>query len=126
MNGIPKIISLDHAALLVKNMDVSTKWYKDVLGLRAKQVKDWGSFPILMLAENDTGLALFPSTDGNPLSADARTPHFAFRVNNNEFHEFQKHLNVLGIPFVFQDHSLDHSIYLRDPDNYLIEITVHL
>lgn len=74
-----------------------------------------------MLAENDTGLALFPSPKGN-----AKIPHFAFRVDKKEFFEFQNHLNKMVIPFTLQDHVVDHSIYFRDPDDYLIEITVHL
>jgi catechol 2,3-dioxygenase-like lactoylglutathione lyase family enzyme len=122
----PQISALDHAALLVKDLDVSVKWYQDVLGLKPSRVKEWGPFPVFMLTKNDSGLALFPSEIGNPLKANTKTPHFAFRVDKKEFLEFQSHLKTIGINFTFQDHLVDHSIYFRDPDDYLIEIIVHL
>ena len=107
-------------------MEISAQWYEKVLGLKRIQVEEWGPYPLFMLASNNTGLAIFPSKDGNPLKSDAKIPHFAFEVDKENFQAFQKHLTSLNINYDFQDHTIDHSIYFRDPDNYLIEITLHL
>ena len=123
---VPKINCLDHVGLVVKDLEYSVSWYKKVLGLQPIRFKEWGPFPVFMLTENKSGLALFPSKNGNPLHPETRTPHFAFQVEKDEFLSFQQHLQSLNIEFTFQDHSVDHSIYFRDPDNYLLEITVHL
>ena len=126
MGVAPKIKSLDHVGLTVKDLDYSVSWYERVLGLKSLRVKEWGPYPVFMLTENKSGFALFPSKNGNPLPPDTRTPHFAFQVDRETFMEFQQHFKALGVGFNFQDHTVDHSIYFRDPDNYLLEITVHL
>jgi len=123
---VPKLKSFDHAALMVRDLEISAQWYEKVLGLKRIQVEEWGPYPLFMLAPNNTGLAIFPSKSGNPLKSDAKIPHFAFEVDKENFKAFQKHFKALNIHYDFQDHAIDHSIYFRDPDNYLIEITLHL
>ncbi len=85
----------------------------------------------MMLAyKSDSGIALFPSQSGNPFPMPPNrhtvTPHIAFNVDREDFSEIQKDLNNKGIAFVFQDHTTYHSIYLRDPDDYCIELTTFI
>lgn len=120
--------SLDHIAITVLDLERSIVWYSKVLGLQKLQVDSWGSSPIFMTSEDKTGIALFPSPNGNPLPMPkdqiTMRPHIAFKVEPyQEFSAMQSHLKDLGISFVFQDHDISHSIYFRDPDDYCVEVT---
>ncbi len=75
----PQLKSFDHAALVVKDLEISAQWYEQVLGLKRIQAEQWGPFPLFMLAPNKTGLALFPGEKGNPLPPEANTPHLPLR-----------------------------------------------
>ena len=41
---------LDHIAIRVKDIRASAKWYEEMLGLKPLRPKEWGEFPIIMLA----------------------------------------------------------------------------
>ena len=60
-----KINFLDHVAIRVSDLEKSTKWYKDVLGLKVYHVPKWKGFPIFLLA-GKTGIALFPAHSEHP------------------------------------------------------------
>ena len=118
--------TLDHVALRVENLEYSAAWYGRILGLRRLQPKEWGAFPIFMVSENGTGIALFPTSKnpdtlppGNWLKGD----HYAFRIDNKEFKNAQEHLRSHSIEFKFQNHTYFHSIYFEDPDGHELEFT---
>ena len=117
---------LDHVAIYVKDMEVSIKWYSQVLGLKKYQLEAWGDFPVFMLA-GKSGLAIFPARledeKINKDSRNVRIEHFAFNVSNEDFIKAQKHFKSHDILFDFQDHQYFHSIYLRDPDGHKVELT---
>lgn len=117
---------LDHVAIRVKDVKASAEWYEKVLGLRPYQVPEWGVFPVFMLA-NKTGIALFPAkTDDVKLDAaskNVRIDHFAFHVSPKNFEKAKKRYEALGISYEFQDHVHFHSIYARDPDGHVVELT---
>ena len=48
--------------------------------------------------------------------------HVAFQVDRVNFVKAQETLRERGIEFVFQDHSISQSIYLRDPDQNGVEL----
>ena len=117
---------LDHVAIRVKDMDLSAKWYKDVLGLKQYKLEKWGEYPIFMLA-GKTGIAIFPAqTEDQELSRfskNVKIDHYAFNVSNDDFQKAQDHFKRLKIQYVFQDHYYFHSVYLRDPDDHQVELT---
>jgi len=125
-----EISHLDHIALAVKDLEKSVNWYQDILGLEILREKEWGEFPIFMIAQNKSGLALFPNPNGNPVemptTRKSGLPHIAFNVDKKNFEAAQEFLKEKRIEFDFQDHSIAHSIYLRDPDDYCIELTTYL
>ncbi len=125
-----EIQNLDHVAISVKDLEKSVKWYQEVLGLKSFRVKEWGPWPVFMMTNNKSGLALFPSEKGNPLhmSQDRKSGllHIAFKVDQSNFEQAQSMLTEKGIPFDFQDHHNSHSIYFRDPNDYCIELTTYL
>lgn len=121
-----KIDTLDHVAIRVKDLEVSAKWYEDVLGLKPYVLEAWGEFPIFMLA-GKTGIALFPANESNEVKNQDQNPikidHFAFHVSQEDFLKAQAQFRSTGIGFEFQDHTYFHSIYLRDPDGHEVELT---
>ena len=126
MNEIKiSIECLDHVALRVKDLKRSEDWYGKTLGLKKVLPAAWGNYPIFMVAENNTGVALFPS-EKTTEKMIRKVDHFAFRIHLQEFQQTQEHLNGLGIEFQFQDHVYFHSIYFEDPDGHTVEITTQV
>jgi catechol 2,3-dioxygenase-like lactoylglutathione lyase family enzyme len=117
---------LDHVAIRVKDLKASANWYQKVLGLKEYKVKEWGDFPIFMLA-GKTGIALFPADTTHPVidpgSKNIRIDHFAFNVTQDHFAKAREKYDTMGIHYTFQDHLFFHSLYTRDPDGHTVELT---
>ncbi len=122
-----KIDFLDHVAIRVRDMEVSADWYEKVLGLKRYQLPEWGEYPIFMLA-GTSGVALFPARESDPEinleSRNVKIDHFAFQVSRAAFREAREHYGTLELEFEFQDHHYFHSLYTRDPDGHVVELTV--
>lgn len=120
---------LDHVALRVKNLDVSANWYEKVLGLKKYQLKEWGPYPIFLLA-GKSGIALFPANPDDPKlhahSRNVKIDHLAFNVDNENYNKAKKIYTDLNIPFKEEDHHYFHSIYTEDPDGHTVELTTIL
>lgn len=119
---------LDHVALLVKNLELSVEWYTRVLGLKRHYAEVW-DIPVVLYA-GTTGVALFPANpeeqNPSPDTAQAiKMHHFAFRVSRSDFEEAQRDFRNRRIEYEFQDHVIAHSIYIRDPDGYEVELTTY-
>ncbi len=124
-----KIDFLDHVAIRVKDMEVSIKWYEEVLGLIKYKLPEWGAFPVFMLS-GKTGVAIFPANTDHPeipvASNNVKIDHFAFNVNRENYDLAKKHFDQLGINYEIQDHHYFESIYLKDPDGHQVELTTIL
>ena len=121
-----KIDFLDHVAIRVKDLMVSSDWYQKVLGLKEHKLEKWGAFPIFMLSHK-CGVALFPANlqDDylNPNSRNIKIDHFAFNVNKENFEKAIKRYKALGLAFEVQDHHYFDSLYTKDPDGHTVELT---
>ena len=123
-----KLKGLDHVAISVSDLEHSADWYCDTLGFERMHDGMWDGVPTF-IGIGGTGLALFPAGVG----ADANTAgkakinilHIAFGADGETFSAAQKELERRGIRFEFQDHEICHSIYFRDPDGHLLEITTY-
>jgi catechol 2,3-dioxygenase-like lactoylglutathione lyase family enzyme len=117
---------LDHVAIRVIDLEVSVDWYEKVLGLKRHQPAEWGEYPIFMLS-NKSGIALFPANENdkqiNLTSKNVKIDHFAFNVNKKNFEKAKKRFAVLNLQFNIQDHHYFHSIYTKDPDGHIVELT---
>ncbi|WP_338794096.1 VOC family protein [Bernardetia sp. MNP-M8] len=117
---------LDHVAIRVKDIEASIKWYEKVLGLKKYQLKEWGGFPVFMLA-NKSGIALFPANTKDSLldseSKNVKIDHFAFNVNTENFEKAKVRYQNLGLDFTIEDHHYFHSIYTQDIDGHTVELT---
>ena len=124
-----KINSLDHVAIRVKDLEVSAAWYEEVFGFTRNQFKEWGAFPIFMLA-GKTAIALFPANENdqgiNPKSQNVKIDHFAFNVTRENFELARKNYEMLGIKYEIQNHHYFESIYVNDPDEHTVELTTIL
>jgi len=124
-----KIEKIDHVALRASHPETSIKWYKEVLGLRPLKAEAWGDFPIFMLS-GETGIAIFPADELTTDQArDTQIPkidHFAFRVDNINFDKARRSFEKSGVPYSFKDHTYFHSLYLKDPDDHVVELTTLL
>lgn len=117
---------LDHVALAVDDVQRSRRFYEDVIGL--ERVLAGSEPPVMMLAEG-TGLALFPSLGDVAAWVGARQPgdipHIAFRLDREAFATARGELAEMGMGSQVANHGISHSMYLRDPDGYLIELTTY-
>ena len=117
---------LHHVAIRVKDLQLSANWYDNVLELKKYQVKKWGEFPIFMIS-NKSGVALFPANleDDfiNPHSENIKIDHFAFHVNKENFEKAMKKYEAMGLEFHIKDHYYFDSIFTRDPDGHMVELT---
>ena len=117
---------LDHVAIRVKDMEVSTRWYEKVLGLKRYQLPAWGAFPIFLLS-GKTGIALFPANQDHPemdtSSMNVKIDHYAFQVSREDFQQAVAHYDSLGLTYLMRDHTYFHSIYTNDPDGHQVELT---
>jgi len=117
---------LDHVAIRVTDMKASVKWYEEVLGLKKQQLPEWGDSPIFMLA-NKSGIALFPANFNSEVTdtpmSNTRIDHFAFNVNKKNFEKAKKRFTAISLDFNIKNHHYFHSIYIKDPDNYTVELT---
>jgi len=125
MSGF-KLNFLDHVAIRVRDVETSALWYENALGLKRHQLKEWGDYPIFMLSDT-SGVAIFPAITNDPIiasdSRNIKIDHFAFNVTQDDFKKAQEVFNELKISFEFQDHFYFHSIYLKDPDDHIVELT---
>lgn len=121
-----KIDFLDHVAIRVKDLEVSARWYEEVLGLKRYQPAQWRPFPIFLLA-GKTGIALFPAKMEDqaldPSSKHVKIDHFAFQLSPEDFAKARTHYTQLGLAYDFQDHHYFHSLYTQDPDGHTVELT---
>jgi len=119
---------IDHAALGVRDIERSVKWYVEVLGFERLHEGVWDGVPTF-IGRGNTGIALFPANpDAKPTSSShrkLRMLHLAFRADRENFLVAQRELKERGIKFEFQDHEISHSIYFRDPDGHQLEITTY-
>lgn len=120
---------LDHVAVRVKDIEASTRWYVDVLGLKRYDVSEWNGYPVFLM-KGKTGLALFTADTNDPeLVRDSRNvkiDHFAFNVSKIDFQKAREHYEQLGLVYSFQDHIHFHSIYTEDPDGHTVELTTQI
>ncbi len=120
------ISALDHVAIGVADVERSSAFYARVLGFE-RLVPEWEE-PVAMGA---AGLALtIFDRDSHPSAAPdggdppaVRILHFAFRVDRAGFDAARRELAGEEFTLTFSDHGACHSLYFRDPDGHLVELT---
>jgi len=120
-----KLNNIDHVALRVTDIEISIDWYQKVLGLKMYKKEEWGEIPVFMLSDK-FGVALFPASKESDTLVDfkgAFIDHFAFNLDDINYAKACEFLKLNKINFNEQDHFYFKSIYMRDPDQHIVELT---
>ncbi|HSE95374.1 MAG TPA: VOC family protein [Methylomirabilota bacterium] len=126
-----RVQNVGHVVLKVRDLDRSTHFYRDVLGLREVARGTFGR-PMVFFSstgENHHDLALLEvGPDAPPADRNAvGLYHVALRIGQtlDELREAKAHLEAHGITRVqLRDHRVSQSLYLEDPDGHGLELYV--
>jgi catechol-2,3-dioxygenase len=120
---------LQHVVLQVTDVERSTKFYSDVLGLRLTRTRPNGA-AFLHLANrqlpdggNDHDLAIFPGATGPARGGAAGLVHVAWEVDTlAELAHARDVLQGYGALDGETNHGMSFSVYGRDPDGLQFEV----
>jgi catechol 2,3-dioxygenase-like lactoylglutathione lyase family enzyme len=125
-----RVRTIDHITIVVKDLEASSKFYTQVLGMREVDRPDFGfpgrwfqagSTQIHMNVEGEeAGRAGLPALGNKKVT---RAFHYAIQVDDGQ--AVAESLNAAGIPIAAgpqrrPDGAIQ--VYLRDPDGHLIEL----
>lgn len=123
-----KVLGIDHAALSVKDLEVSRKFYEDVLGLQVspREYQKPGIEYFL-----DCGTSLIGLIQGDPAGdkhflqdAGLGGNHVSFRVPTKDFDVAVEDLKRRHVTITFtKKREKSWSVYFLDPDGNKLELT---
>ena len=115
---------LDHITITVSDPKRSIAFYRDILGMTIEH--EWPG-EVTALKAGETFLAVSWREKGNAQSTQPPIAihHFAFRIDKENFERAQTWLPKNGIDIEMEDNGVNQSIYLRDPDNHLVELAYY-
>src|SRR2546423_15402148 len=120
-----RLEQVDHIALRCASPEATKSWYMSVLGFEHVFPGLWSGIPIV-LRLGSTFITLFPQKENQPTAVNGPAWHLALRAATYaDFRSAQAELQTRGIAFQFRDHDIAHSIYLFDPDGFMLEITTY-
>ena len=123
-----QIRQLGHAVLKVRDLERSEAFYSGVLGLPVAARLERPAMTFFTMG-NHHDFALMQVAPDAP-DADKASPgllHVAFKVGDStdELRTVKEELDAAGVTIdSLTDHTVSHSIYLRDPDGNGIELYV--
>lgn len=114
-------VGLNHVSVVARDLEESTRFYVEMLGLTPVATPDFG-FPVQWLEAGDQQVHLFERPDGPPASA-----HLALEVDDLVgVYERARELDVLDrTTFGYAVAELpggEGQLYLRDPAGNLVEL----
>ncbi|MBI3252797.1 MAG: VOC family protein [Candidatus Omnitrophica bacterium] len=123
-----KIRGVDHAALSVKDLDRSLKFYTEVLGLKITE-REYSRPGVEYFL--DCGTSLIGLIQGEPggerhflQDGGLGGNHVAFRVDTKDFDKVVEEIKARNIPIsFFKKREKSWSLYFLDPDGNKLEIT---
>lgn len=122
---MPRHTGVDHVMLTVTDLDVSTRFYADVMGLLP--LLDFGYGRLLMDRRTGftVGLALPPDAQGGRFTHLATgLDHLGFGVDSlEELQEWERHLQEHRVEHTpITDGGLSFHLNFRDPDGIALEL----
>lgn len=128
---MPTVLGLDHLVLTVADLDATIRFYCEGLGIGAEQFKPADRSTRWALTFGDQKINLHPADAPFHPRAAAPTPGSADLcfVSETPLADWQRHLAAQGIPVIEGPIARTGaagpilSLYVRDPDGNLIEIS---
>ncbi len=128
---------LGHIVLYVRNLQRSAGFYRDLLGWEQILPRPDGTgealgFPVAAFSSGRTHHELLlievgEDAPGVPAGRRAGLYHFGLKVgdSDDELRAVWKQLADAGVPLVgASDHTVTHSLYVRDPDGNEVELYI--
>jgi len=127
------IVALDHIVLNVADVERSLRFYQAALGLGAERVDGWrrGELPFPSLRINASTIIDLVASRPSEAGTRANLAHFCLVTDDAEFDGLRRALGSAGVaieegPVMRSGARGDAlSIYLRDPDDNLIEVRTY-
>ena len=127
-----KVHELGHVVFFVRNLERSTRFYRDVLGFRALKTPQRlrGSVVAFSAGRTHHELLLIEVGDSAPHPAKGRRAgfyHIGLKIGDSDEQlvDAYAELGAAGVPVSgMADHTVTHSLYLADPDGNEIELYV--
>lgn len=118
---------LDHVSLNVDDRVRAIRWYRDVLGLEQRGEATADDEPVFM-GRFGCCVALFqaqaPTAERAIESVGLR--HVAFMLaTRSDLEGAEARLREHDVEFRFEDHGNAYSLYFRDPDGNVLELTTY-
>ncbi len=121
MSGAPHIEKLEHWTLVTQDVERTKRFYTEVLG--AKLPERVGGPASVNLA--GTIIDFFPASDLRQPSPGSGGQHHAYIIRLEDYDPWVEHLGKHDVPVRLTTHGLGRmSIYVDDPDDYHLELTV--
>jgi catechol 2,3-dioxygenase-like lactoylglutathione lyase family enzyme len=127
-----KITEMDHIVLRVKDVEVSLRFYTELLGLKPERVEQWRAgeirFPSARL--NDDTIIDFFATDQQPIGKDGvrNQDHFCMVIEPTDMDELKSRFEAAGVEIQagpgkrWGAHGDGISLYIYDPDDNVVEL----
>ena len=130
-----EIKELGHIVLYVHNIERSAAFYGDVLGwkqLKSADSTSLGRMPVALFSSGRTHhelLLIEVGEDAKPLPAGRHVGlyHFGLKVgdSDDELRAASRRIEEAGVRVVgASDHTVTHSLYIKDPDGNEIELYI--
>ena len=122
------VTRLNHAVLYVRNAEVSTRFYTEVLGFRPVMSMPGATFLQAGGSSNDHDLGLFEIGAAAGDSAAGRSTvglyHLAWEVDTlDELEQISQRLATAGALVGASDHGTTKALYAKDPDGIEFEVS---
>ena len=130
--ALVKITEMDHIVLRNKDVEVSLKFYTEVLGLQAERIDEWRAgevrFPSARI-NADTIIDFF-GTDQEPIGkeGDKNQDHYCMVIEPTDMEELKSKFEAMGVGIQagpgkrWGSHGDGISLYIYDPDDNVVEL----
>ncbi len=130
--ALVKITEMDHIVLRNKDVEVSLRFYTEVLGMQAERVEQWRAgevrFPSARI--NPDTIIDFFGTDQEPIGKEGvkNQDHFCMVIEPTDMEELKAKFEAMGVEIQagpgkrWGSHGDGISLYIYDPDNNVVEL----